>query len=113
MTALKKDTRKRPLIRLQLADSSEGHHASEIVSYWMKLRMATFHITRAIRMYYALQVGDTQLLREYFPLLPVGVSAPAPQLTIVDTQGDHEPALRTVQRSDDEDVDDFMDSLGL
>lgn len=114
MSALKKDERKRPLIRVQLADHPDAHHAAQIVSYWTSIRMGTFHLMRAIRMYYALLMGDATLLREYFPLLQLGAAVPAVAARIDDD--DYTPGsveLHLVERDASEDLNDFLDSLGM
>lgn len=109
---LAKDVRQgRAWVKVQLGITSESQHAAQIVEYWRSLKQAARHVERAIRMYYALQVGDTSLLKEYFPLLTLnGIKAVTPELHMLD---DSPGEVRAAQRGDDEDVDDFMSSLGL
>ena len=105
-----KDMRQgRAWIKVQLSASEQSMHASEIVGYWRTLKEAARHVERAIRMYYALQAGDASLLKEYFPLLTLARPA-APELPMME----FEPGeVRAAQRSDVQDVEDFMASLGL
>ena len=68
----------RTWIKVQLKSDGDAKHAGEIVEYWRQFRQAALHVTRAIRMYYALTQGDTSLLREYFPLIVDSFRAGAP-----------------------------------
>ena len=109
MTTYQEKRRARPWIKVQLGIDSDSTHAADIVDYWRSLRMATFHLRRAIAMYYALQSGNMNLVWEYFPMLkPVAVrvpSAPVEQLQF-------EIEVRDAQSSEDE-LGDFIESLGL
>ena len=108
----RKDTRTaRIWVKVQLKSDADAKHAGEIVEYWRHFRQAAQHITRAIRMYYALTQGDTSLLREYFPLIvdklregsPIRPTAQTEPMTAAP------PKAERRAKSADEDKADLLD----
>ena len=75
--------------------------------------MAAQSIAKAIALYYTLSNGDTSLLKEYFPLLGE-VRSSAPIENHVETiQSSGKPKTRTVEKTAEDDLDDFLESMGI
>ena len=106
--------RKRILVRVQLGNDAQSQHIGDIMAYWRSLRLASYHLRRAIAMYYALLSGDSSLLIEYFPKLVFsGLGAPLKSQPVEAIPDFDAGAVRDVQHSDGDDFDDFLGSLGL
>jgi len=101
----------RAWIKVQLTDTAESHQAAQIVKGWKLMRCASLHVIRAIRLYNALMMGDTRLLQEYFPLLNVGQSAAPHVANSQFKPAAPPPRKREVQKTADEDLDDFLSLL--
>ena len=100
----------RAWVKVQLPDTEPTHQAAQIVMGWKQQRSASQHVIRAIRLYNALMSGDTRLLQEYFPLLNVGQAA-APHVVSSQFKPAAPPRKREVQKTADEDLDDFLSLL--
>lgn len=102
--------RMRVWVKVQLDSKPDAQHVGEIIAYWKRLRSAAFHLQRAIRMYYALTLGDSSLLQEYFPFIMATRGLPP----ITPVQVPVEPP-RAVQshKTEDEDLSDFFSSMGF
>lgn len=87
-----------------MSNSPNAAHAHEIVEYWRTCREAARHIERAIRLYYGLLQGDTTLLRQFFPMLSLNTAAQYEQAYT---------SSGVEQKSSDDDLADFLDSLGV
>lgn len=100
-------------LKVQLRQDADSEHVLQIIQYWKGLKTATMHVTRAIRIYYALTQGDTSLLNQHFPFLlsQPASSPPTPTYAPVEIPG--AVKMRLVEKSADEDIDDFLESMGL
>lgn len=101
-------TRNRAYINCKLNGSAESFAAMAAIALWKRTRDATYHITRAIRMYDGLLKGDASLLYEFFPLLGL-------------VPGRHPPAARPATPSgqaiamaidDTQALDDLLGTFG-
>lgn len=107
----------RAWVKVQLRDDNASYAATDAVNEWRGERRAAYHLIRAILLYAALLRGDVNVLREMFPLLFSGINTTG---ATVDPTLNQPPATpkkpiksRVVQKTATEDVDDFMESLGL
>lgn len=100
----------RAWVKVQLPDTDEAHQTAQIVKGWKSKRGAALHLMKAIRLYSALMMGDTRLLREYFPLVNVQQSGTA-DLMRDSHKPTERPKKRVVQKSEEEDLDDFLSLL--
>lgn len=104
---------KRPEIKVRLGADSESLHAEQIVSFWRASRQAALHLRRAIALYYALLSGDTDLLWQWFPLLMKATSGSRSIISSALIEPvDFDIEVRDAVSSENE-LDDFMESLGL
>lgn len=101
----------RQWLKIRLKNTTEANHVVSIVEYWRSLKTAAPNVTKAIRLYYSLTQGDTTLLQEYFPWVGVPQkteSTPTPLKQLVAV-----PKTRDIHKTGEEDLDDFMGSLGI
>lgn len=75
--------------------------------------MAAQSIAKAIALYYTLSNGDTSLLKEYFPLLGSVRSAEPIDSEPVPIQVNNKAKTRLIEKSADDDLDDFLESMGI
>lgn len=102
----------RPTIKLRLSDKWEAIEAQQIIAAWAKDRRAAQNITDAVRLYDALENGDTSVLLRLFPDLALQVGGqpsagytPPKRRKGKDKRGDvvlHEP-------TEEESIDDLLD----
>lgn len=101
----------RPHIKVRLGDTALAHHAEEVITFWRSVRQLSLHFPRAIAMYAGLQRGDTSLLEEFFPFLSTALGnarTDAPP-----RRPDSRPVIQVVEKAQEEDVSDLLDSLGI
>jgi len=115
---------KRHWIKVRLGRGEQNEEAAEIISDWREQREAAPKLTRAIRLWDALERGDMDVLQEFLPLMGAGLVAMLGTngMTIGVPSINHEtritrmpaPAvIEAVQKSEEEDSEDFFESLGL
>lgn len=99
-------------IKVRLQDTELAAHAFQVVEHWRSLRAASVHVAKAIALYYDLTRGDTTLLREYFPWITSAATVEQPA-SAAPSQPTGKPKTRLIEKSADDDLADFLDSMGL
>lgn len=95
----------------KLPDTPDTYETFAITNYWRQHRTAAANLVRAIKLFAALQRGDTSLLFEFFPLLRGTLSAArpvaaAPALPAFDVQ------ITTVAKSEADNLSDLFSEFG-
>ena len=100
-------------IKVRLQDTEQAAYAFQVVEYWRKQKMAAQNIVKAVSLYYSLSNGDTSILKEYFPLLGDVRRMSVQDDTPLPIQASGTPKTRLVEKSAEDDLDDFLESMGI
>lgn len=100
-------------IKVRLQDTDLAAYAFNVVEHWRSQKMAAQTIVKAIALYYTLSNGDTSLLKEYFPLLGEVRRMSIQDDTPLPIQASNTPKTRLVEKSAEDDLDDFLESMGI
>jgi hypothetical protein len=124
----------RPYVKVRLGRNQQSHEVVQIVDDWRSRREAAPKVGAALRLYDALERGDLETLQEFLPLMGAGLAvllsggnglaslfasapavSPAPVVSLAAPVRVSMPApeIVHVQKSEEEDTDDFLDSLGF
>jgi len=95
-------------IKVRLKDTESAHHAADIVEWWKGERRATSEVEKAVRLYDDLLQGRTAVLSELFPFLADSISRGG--LPVVSPPMSP-PVVVVREKSEDEDVNDLLDSF--
>lgn len=97
-------------IKVRLKDNEQAYEAADIVEWWKGDRQATVKIVAAVRLYHALEQGNTEALAEHFPYLLEALTGTGgyrrrpPKVP---------PKIEVIEKSEADDITDLMDSLGF
>lgn len=100
-------------IKVRLQDTELAAYSFQVVEHWRSQKMAAQNIIKAIALYYTLSNGDTSLLKKYFPLLGEVRRMSVDDDTPVPFEANGKPKTRLIEKSADEDLDDFLESMGI
>lgn len=103
----------RPIIKARLSDTDEAWDAMGVLASWRRAREMSKHLPRAIRLYAALLRGDLSVMDEYFPYLTTAIGSGRPLIAPHRQNAEYRPAIAFEEKSDADNVNDLLDSLGM